>query len=101
MDISRTEKIHSFIKFVFSALSPKAKGGNLIYAFTYGIMCHLLFGIAVIAMIYHMFYGMQKSLGNFEGTVAVITNGALLLQFPIVHSFLLSQRGQKILTSLC
>ena len=100
MDISRTEKIHSFIKFVFSALSPKAKGGNLIYAFTYGIMCHLLFGIAVIAMIYHMFYGMQKSLGNFEGTLAIITNGALLLQFPIVHSFLLSQRGQKILSSL-
>ena len=100
MDISRTEKIHSFTKFVFSALSPKAKGENLIYAFTYGIMCHLLFGIAVIAMIFHMFYGMQKSLGNFEGTLAIITNGALLLQFPIVHSFLLSQRGQKILTSI-
>ena len=51
-------------------------------------------------MIYHMFYGMQKSLGNFEGTFAIITNGALILQFPVVHSFLLSQKGQKLLNSL-
>ena len=67
MDISRTEKIDGFIKFIFGALSPKRrKGGNLIYAFIYGIMCHFLFGVAVIAMIYHMFYGMQKSLGIFK-----------------------------------
>ena len=100
MDNSRTEKIHGFIKLIHSALSPKAKGVNLIYGFAYGLTCHFLFGVAVIAMIFHMFYGMQKSLGNFEGTLAIITNGALLLQFPIVHSFLLSQRGQKILTSI-
>jgi protein-S-isoprenylcysteine O-methyltransferase Ste14 len=59
-----------------------------------------MFAIAVIAMIYHMFYGMQKSFGNFEGTLAIISNSALIIQFPLVHSFLLSKKGQKLLNLL-
>ena len=59
-----------------------------------------MFAIAVIAMIYHMFYGMQKSYGDLEGALAIMANGALILQFPVAHSFLLSQRGQKILSLL-
>ena len=100
MDDNRTKKILGFINLIFSVFSPKAKGKELVYAFLYGISCHILFGVAVIAMIYHMFYGMQKSYGNLQGPIAIITNGALILQFPIVHSFLLSQNGQKLLNCL-
>ena len=100
MDNNRTKKIFAFIKLIFSVFSPKAKGKELVYAFIYGISCHILFSVAVIAMIYHMFYGMQKSYGNFQGPLAIIANGALVLQFPIVHSFLLSQKGQKLLNCL-
>lgn len=96
----RTKKVFAFIELMFSSLSPKAKGTTLIYAFIYGITCHFMFAIAVIAMIYHMFYGMQKSFGNFEGTLAIISNSALIIQFPLVHSFLLSKKGQKLLNLL-
>lgn len=100
MEKSRTKKIRSFINLILSALSPKARGINLVYAYLYGITCHFMFAIAVIAMIYHMFYGMQKSYGDLEGALAIMANGALILQFPVAHSFLLSQRGQKILSLL-
>ena len=96
----RTKKILTFIELMLTSFSPKVKGTTLIYAIFYGITCHLTFAIAVIAMIYHMFYGMQKSFGNFEGTLAIVANGALIIQFPLVHSFLLSKRGQKLLNFL-
>ena len=82
MESIRTKKVYAFIELMFSSLSPKAKGKTLIYAFIYGITCHFMFAIAVIAMIYHMFYGMQKSFGNFEGTLAIISNSALIKEFP-------------------
>ena len=81
MEKSRTKKIRSFINLILSALSPKARGINLVYAYLYGITCHFMFAIAVIAMIYHMFYGMQKSYGDLEGALAIMANGALILQF--------------------
>jgi protein-S-isoprenylcysteine O-methyltransferase Ste14 len=100
MAVTRTQKVLAFIELMFSTLSPKVKGKTLIYAFFYGITCHFLFAIAVIAMIFHMFYGMQKSFGNFEGPLAIISNGALIVQFPLMHSFLLSKRGQNLLNLL-
>ena len=66
-------------------------------AFSYGVMCHIIFTLAVGAMIVAMFFGMSESLGRVPEPWSYVTNGVLALQFPIVHSLLLSARGSKLL----
>ena len=66
-------------------------------AFSYGVMCHIIFALAVGAMIVAMFFGMSESLGRVPEPWSYVTNGLLALQFPIVHSLLLSARGSRLL----
>ena len=66
-------------------------------AFSYGVMCHIIFALAVSAMIAAMFFGMSESLGRVPEPWFYVTNGVLALQFPIVHSLLLSARGSRLL----
>lgn len=66
-------------------------------AFAYGFACHLTFTLAVGAMIVAMFFGMSESLGRAPEPWSYLANILLLLQFPISHSLLLSERGRKVL----
>jgi len=61
-------------------------------ALAYGLLCHGLFAFAVSVMIYEMAFGLSRSWGVLRGPWRWIGNGLLLLQFPLVHSFLLSSR---------
>ena len=47
-----------------------------------------------------MFFGMSRSLGALAAPWSWIANAALLAQFPIMHSFLLSTRGRALLAHL-
>lgn len=67
-------------------------------AFAYGVACHLLFALAVGAMIAAMFFGMSESLGRVPKPWSHLANLALIVQFPLVHSLLLSRRGSKLLS---
>ena len=69
-------------------------------AFVYGIVCHVLFVFGVGTMIVAMAFGMSRSLGRLPSPWAWLTDGLLLLQFPLVHSFLLSIRGRGLLGRL-
>ena len=69
-------------------------------ALTYGGLCHGLFVLAVAVMIYEMFFGLSRSWGALHGRWRWIANGVLLLQFPIVHSFLLARPGRRVLRAL-
>jgi ubiquinone biosynthesis O-methyltransferase len=69
-------------------------------ALTYGVLCHALFALAVSVMIYEMAFGLSRSWGVLHGPWRWIGNGLLLLQFPLVHSFLLSSRGRALLRVL-
>ena len=69
-------------------------------AFFYGLICHVIFGLAVGAMIVAMFFGMSESLGKISKPWSYPTNLFLVLQFPLTHSFLLSKRGGKFLNLL-
>ena len=71
---------------------------RIIIAFAYGITCHIIFVLAVGVMIISMFFGMSKSLGNVPQPACFLTNALLLLQFPVTHSLLLSQRGKILLS---
>ena len=77
--------------------SPKTSAGrlNLPIAVCYGLVCHALFGLAVASMIIVMGSGMTLSVGSAPYPLSWIINTALLLQFPIAHSLLLSDRGRK------
>ncbi|WP_216637320.1 methyltransferase family protein [Tateyamaria omphalii] len=81
-------------------LRPPPGRGRIALAFAYGIVCHALFAAAVIAMIVAMFFGMTISLGNLPAPWSFAANALLLLQFPLVHSLLLTRRGGPKLSRL-
>ncbi len=81
------------------------KAGNSVFkrkslALLYGSLCHGVFTLAVSIMIYEMFFGLSRSWGALHTPWSWISNGILLLQFPIVHSFLLTQRGRAVLRGM-
>lgn len=51
-------------------------------------------------MITMMYFGMSGSLGRLEPPWRWTANGALLLQFPVVHSLLLTNGGRALLARL-
>ncbi|MEO1798589.1 MAG: isoprenylcysteine carboxylmethyltransferase family protein [Pseudomonadota bacterium] len=72
--------------------------GRIALAFAYGLACHSLFALAVLAMIVAMFFGMSESLGRVPDPWSYLANLVLVLQFPLSHSLLLSDRGRKALS---
>jgi len=66
-------------------------------AVAYGAACHLAFAAAIAAMIYSLCFGMQAGRGALQGRAAWAANVALVLQFALGHSFLLSERGRRLL----
>ena len=73
------------------------KSGNKPIALFYGLLCHGIFLVAGAVMFITILTGFQFSVGPFEGFGAVVINLLLLIQFPMGHSFFLSNRGMKIL----
>lgn len=59
-----------------------------------GVLCHGTFLVAVTAMFLGLHDGLTAGRGTFTGAAAWAANLALALQFPLVHSFLLTDRGR-------
>lgn len=64
-----------------------------------GIICHSSFIIGIGCMAYMLYFGMTRSIAPlpFGGRAM---NLLLLVQFPTIHSLLLSRKGQRLLISL-
>lgn len=73
---------------------------DLPLALLYGVLCHGIFALAGLAMVWGLYTGLSQTFGRVPQPWAVLANLALLLQFPLGHSFLLSQRGQRFLHRL-
>jgi protein-S-isoprenylcysteine O-methyltransferase Ste14 len=71
-----------------------------IIAVVWGVLCHLAFIMGVAMMIYCLYTGMQAGWGRLDGVWRWIANTALLLQFPILHSLLLTALGRRWLKRL-
>ncbi len=71
-----------------------------ICAIGYGAFCHLIFLVAGLSMFFTILTGFVYSFGAFTGLAALIANICLLLQFPIGHSYLLTNKGMKFLDLL-
>ena len=69
-------------------------------ALGWGAACHAIFAVAVAAMIGAMYVGMSRSLGTVPYPWAWAANIALILQFPLAHSLLLTPRWQRLLARL-
>jgi hypothetical protein len=82
------------------ALRPPPGKGRIAAAICIGLLCHAVFAAAVLAMIIAMYFGMSRSLGEVAWPWAILANAALILQFPLGHSLLLTGRGGRLLAGL-
>jgi len=69
-------------------------------ALIYGVGCHVSFVTGIGAMMLGLYGGMTIGRGPLTGTSGWICDLLLLLQFGVVHSFLLSARGRRLLARL-
>jgi protein-S-isoprenylcysteine O-methyltransferase Ste14 len=79
-----------------AAQPPRAR----LAALTMGLLCHVVFTAAVGSMALALASGLQLGHGTATGWRAVAADLALLLQFPLVHSALLSRHGSWLLARL-
>lgn len=75
-------------------------GRRVALALLYGGLCHGIFACAGLAMLLGLFTGMQSGFGQISQPWAWLANIALLLQFPLAHSFLLTPKGRGYLARL-
>ncbi len=66
----------------------------------FGLCSHGAFAFALHAMARALWAGMGASRGRLEGGAALAANALLVLQFPLVHSWLLTNRGRRALKRL-
>ncbi len=64
------------------------------------LLCHGAFLVAVGSMAWSLATGVQIGRGTLTGWAAPVANALLVLQFPLLHSFLLSRRGRPTLQRL-
>lgn len=69
-------------------------------ALAYGAACHLGFALGIAAMVASLYMGLTIGRGPFTGATGWAFDLALLAQFALVHSFLLSARGRALLAHL-
>lgn len=85
---------------VSGVFRPPPGRHRIAVALVYGVVCHSIFAAAVVAMIVAMFFGMSRSFGHVPEPWSVLANAALVLQFPLMHSLLLTPKGSAVLARL-
>ena len=93
-------RVARLLTLINAALHPPAGGARIALALIFGALCHTLFAAGVLAMIAAMLFGLSESLGTVPWPMAALANGALIVQFPLAHSVLLTGRGGRVLARL-
>ncbi len=88
------------LSLIGGALRPAPGPGRIVLALIMGGLTSALFAASVLAMIWAMYHGMSRSFGTVPWPWAALANLALILQFPLTHSLLLTRRGQRVLARL-
>lgn len=100
MNPSGTPQAERILRLTKGALHPPPGRGRIFLALGFGVLVHAIFSVAVLAMMTGMYFGMSRCFGALPWPYAGIANAALLLQFPLVHSVLLTPRGGRWLAAL-
>lgn len=79
---------------------PAPAGPRRALAAGMGVLCHGTFLVAVAAMLGGLHDGLASGRGHLAGSAGLAANLLLALQFPLLHSFLLTKRGQALLARL-
>jgi methanethiol S-methyltransferase len=82
------------------SLRSKPDRATILIATLYGLACHIAFVGGVGIMMIVLFGGMTRALGRVPASWSWLANAALLLQFPLLHTALLSKRGVAVLRRL-
>jgi len=93
-------RISGLVRLVSATLRPPPGAGRIALAAGMGVLTHAVFAVAVLAMIGAMFFGMSESFGQVPWPWAALANAALILQFPLAHSFFLTGTGGRWLARL-
>lgn len=93
-------RIARLVALVAAALRPPPGAGRIALALGLGLLCHAVFAAAVLAMIVAMFFGLGESFGTVPWPWAALANTALIAQFPLVHSLLLTGCGGRFLARI-
>jgi methanethiol S-methyltransferase len=88
------------ISLIRAAMCPPAGAGRIALALIFGTLCHMVFAAGVLPMILAMFFGLSESFGTVPWPMAMLANAALIVQFPLAHSLLLTGRGGRLLARL-
>ncbi len=62
-----------------------------------GLLCHIAFAVAVASMAISVYFGLHFGVGHLRGISAVCADLALIIQFPLIHSWLLTKSGRRVL----
>lgn len=100
MQSDNATPLRRLLTLVSGTFQPPQGRRRIAIALAYGVVCHSIFAAAVIAMIAGMFFGMSRALGQLPSPWSVTANAALLIQFPLMHSVLLTRKGGSLLTKL-
>lgn len=100
MTVFADPRVARLVALVRAALRPPAGAGRIGLALAMGALCHGVFAAGVLAMIVAMFFGLSESFGTVPWPLAALANAALVLQFPLAHSLLLTGRGGRVLARL-
>lgn len=73
---------------------------RILAAVVMAVLVHGLFAFAVGSMAWSLAFGMQTGFGGGAPLPWLAWNGLLIAQFPLLHSWLLSARGRKLLVRL-
>jgi protein-S-isoprenylcysteine O-methyltransferase Ste14 len=93
-------RIARLITLIRACLHPPLGAGQIALALTLGMICHTVFAAGVLAMIVGKFFGLSESLGTVPWPWAALANAALIAQFPLAHSLLLTGPGARFLARL-
>ncbi|ETX27204.1 methyltransferase family protein [Roseivivax isoporae] len=88
------------VALVAGLLDPPPGRPRILAAWAWGILCHLVFAAAILAMVVGLWSGMTAGIGAVPWPWAALANLALLVQFPFLHSLLLNTRAGRVLPHL-
>jgi len=83
-----------------SSGAATARRITVVIALLYGLVCHVAFAAGVGAMMVVLFTGMTRGLGRLPSPWSWFADAALLLQFPLLHTALLTKSGGAALRRL-
>ncbi|MCC6697042.1 MAG: DUF1295 domain-containing protein [Candidatus Hydrogenedentes bacterium] len=70
---------------------------QVVYAIFYGVLTHMFFAISVAIMVRALYHGLNTGWGSFHGWTACIANALLVVQFPLIHSLMLTPWGHSLM----